>query len=305
MKWIETKVIFEAANPDLATDLISDIFYEFGLQGVVVETPGMNPPEGWGEDAPPGPTNHAVIGYFADNDSAAEKMAILERSLNDLAIRQEISSRIILRTLDEEDWAESWKAHFWPTKVGERIVIKPTWREYTAGPGEVVIEIDPGMAFGTGGHATTRLCIGMVEDYMEPGRELLDVGTGSGILMIAGAKMGAAFVQGVDIDDVAVSVSRKNLMLNGVPETAFQVETGSLTSGIDRRFDVVVANILTGVILELLPSIPHVLKPGGLLITSGIIAENRKKVVAALAERHFHVLEVREKHGWIGIAARL
>lgn len=304
MKWIEAKVIFEAADLDLATDLISDIFYGFGLQGVVVESPEMHPPEGWGEDALPLPTAHAVIGYVADNAAASEKLETLARSLDDLARQEEISSRIIHRKLDEEDWAESWKAYFWPEKVGDRIVVKPTWREYKARSGEIVVEIDPGMAFGTGGHPTTSLCVRMIEDFLKPGGELLDVGTGSGILMIVAAKTGAAQVHGVDVDDVAVAVSRKNLRLNQVPESVFQVTVGSLTSGIDRRFDVVVANILTEVVLGLVPSVPEVLKPGGVFVASGIIAENRDRVVAAFSESGFRVLEVREKDGWIAVAAQ-
>ena len=304
MKWIETKVVFEAADPDMATDLISDIFYQFGLQGVVVETPGVTPPEGWGEDALPMPTAHAVIGYFADTASISLKMETLQKALDGLMNAQGVNSRIFYRAIDEEDWAESWKAYFWPEKVGKRIVIKPTWREYERRPGEIVIEIDPGMAFGTGSHPTTSLCIRMIEDYLEPGWELLDVGTGSGILMIAAGKMGAASVWGVDIDDVAIAVSRKNLLLNGIPEASFRVLTGSLISGISRRFDVVVANILTEIILELMPSIPGVLKSGGLFVASGIIAENRDQIVSALTKRNFDVLEVREKEGWIAVAAR-
>ncbi|MBW2594357.1 MAG: 50S ribosomal protein L11 methyltransferase, partial [Deltaproteobacteria bacterium] len=150
MKWIETKVIFSSDNKIQAVELISQIFYDLGLTGVVIEDPDDEPLEGWGDGAVLRPTHDAVIGFWADNEFSEEKRLILENALRQLQQRIRISTRIVCRKVDDEDWAESWKEYFWPEKISENITVKPTWREYSARPDEIILEIDPGMAFGTG-----------------------------------------------------------------------------------------------------------------------------------------------------------
>ncbi|MBW2592734.1 MAG: 50S ribosomal protein L11 methyltransferase, partial [Deltaproteobacteria bacterium] len=216
-----------------------------------------------------------------------------------------ISTRIVCRKVDDEDWAESWKEYFWPEKISDRITVKPTWREYSARPDEIVLEIDPGMAFGTGTHPTTALCIRMIETCLQPGQSFLDIGTGSGILMIAAAKLGAGNLLGVDIDEVAVEVAQGNLHLNGIDPGIFQVVTGNLVDVVTKKFDLVMANIFSEVIVLLLDDIKKVMKKKGIFICSGIIDENRDKVLQKLAATGFDIRQIEIKESWVAITAVL
>ncbi|GBC63109.1 50S ribosomal protein L11 methyltransferase [Desulfonema ishimotonii] len=305
MKWIQAKVTFDVEDRDLATDLISDIFYDFGLQGVVVESTVPDTTADWADGAETLPEADSVSGYFARNEQYEARRAGLETALARLSAVNGIDTQVTYDEIDEEDWAESWKEYFWPEKISDRIVVKPTWRDYQAGPDEMVLEIDPGMAFGTGTHPTTALCIRLIETRMRPGTDLLDVGTGSGILMIAAQKLGAALTVGVDSDAVAVGVARKNLLLNNISPERFDVRGGNLVDVVHRKFDMVVANILSEVILVLLDDIRTVLAEEGLFIGSGIISANREKVVCRMRELGFDILEVREEEGWVAIVGRL
>jgi ribosomal protein L11 methyltransferase len=305
LKYLEAKVVVHGDNAIRAVDLVVDIFLDFKLQGVVIEEPGMVPAEGWGEDAVAQPENHGVIGYFPKNELIEQRCARLEQRLDELKERVGFDCRIYYREIDEADWAESWKAFFFPQRITDRVVIKPTWREIDARPDDIVIEIDPGMAFGTGIHPTTSTCIEVLQTVVKPGDRMLDVGTGSGILMVAGSGFGASFVCGVDVDEVAVGIAEKNLLLNGIDPERFTVNTGHLVHGVNGRFDVVCANILSEVILVLLEDIHQVLEAGGVLIASGIIEKNRDLVVEKMISKGFEIIEIKLKEGWATIAGRL
>lgn len=303
MKWIETKVIFDFDDKPLASDLISNIFYDMGLQGVVVESQAAEITEDWAEDALK-TSDDAVTGYFPKNDAAEKKFRVLEQGLALMKKENRIITRVICREIDEEDWSESWKEYFWPEKISENFVVKPTWREYSSSEDEIVIEIDPGMAFGTGTHPTTALCIQMIERYLKPGASFLDVGTGSGILMVSAAKIGAEPVWGVDTDEVAVEIARKNLLLNRTDTSKFRVMTGNLADAVDRRFDLVAANILSEVILVLLDTVQDVLTKDGIFICSGIIERNKDAVVRKMEDSGFEIMEIKIKEEWVSIAGR-
>jgi ribosomal protein L11 methyltransferase len=304
MKWLEAKVIFEFDDKEFAIDLISNIFYDFGVQGVVVEDPGLEPEEDWGDDAQMTPEHYAVIGYFRRNKQAKEKKEVLQKELVRLKKENGIISRIAFQEIDEKDWAESWKEHFWPEKISRNIVVKPTWREYDSNPNEIIIEIDPGMAFGTGTHPTTSLCIHMIEKYLKPGDSFLDVGTGSGILMIAAAKLGAEKLFGIDKSDGAVEITQKNLWLNNIETHRFKVKTGNLVEGVEERFDLVVANILMEVIVVLLDDIQRVLAESGIFICSGMIEGNTHLVVGKMKALGLEIIETLTKDKWVSIAGR-
>jgi len=309
MKWVEAKIIFDAIDNTAVSDLISEIFYDFGLQGVAVESPEIESGQDWAESAFPVPVHHSVTGYFPKNDSLPEKCRILEARMADLKQLLELEHGNKLtyaaayHDLDEQDWAESWKQYFYTEKITDRIVINPSWREYTPAPGEIVLEIDPGMAFGTGTHPTTRMCIGLIEKWMRPGDTFLDVGTGSGILMLAAAKLGAKTMTGIDNDAVAVTVASRNLEKNNIDPDSYDILTRSLVRGISGPFSLITANILSEVIMTLIDDIPPVLQKNGVFICSGIIQPKQDMILNKLMDRGFDIMETLNMEEWVAIAA--
>ena len=191
-----------------------------------------------------------------------------------------------------------------PLRLSEKIIVTPPYMNHSAGENELVIKIDSGMAFGTGTHPTTALCLSMLEDYLNKGDDFLDVGTGSGILMIAAAKLGAEMVVGTDKNETAVEIARRNLMLNKIKGEGVQDMVGNLLQGVEKRFDLVVANILTEIIVELLEDIGKVLKKSGLFICSGMIERNTHRVVSKMRRLDLEVVEMRKKSYWVSIAAK-
>jgi len=292
MKWVAVKVLFEFEDKALAADLIADRFYNLGLKGVVIDDPKMDPDEDWGDDAVPIPKKDAVTGYLPRDERFAGKLGVLETALADLGRATGIQCRVVCSTIDEEDWAHAWKAFFFPERVGRNIVVKPTWRAFTPRPDDLVIEIDPGMAFGTGTHPTTSLCITLLEKYLQPGGAFLDVGTGSGILMAAASKLGAGRGLGIDNDPLAVQIAAENLQLNGADPALFQVAAGDLVTSVTSAYDLVAANILAAVIVELLDDLPVHLVPEGIMIASGIIMPNKSAVIDKMTAQGLEVLEV-------------
>jgi ribosomal protein L11 methyltransferase len=246
-----------------------------------------------------------VVGYLPEDERLDSRRSELEAEVARLGNHIGLIYRLSYRQVDEQNWAESWKAFFWPQRVGERIVVKPSWRDYAAGPGEIVVELDPGMAFGTGTHPTTALCVQLIERHLKSGDAFLDIGTGSGILMLAAAKLGAARLCGGDRDGMAVRIAAENLRRNGIGPQRVCLVQGSLAAPFRGRFDVVAANILTHVIVELLDDLARLLKPGGIFICSGIIEPNRDLVAGKMREAGFEVLEIRQKEGWVAMAGKM
>jgi ribosomal protein L11 methyltransferase len=209
------------------------------------------------------------------------------------------------KRVDDADWKDKWKEYFKTTKVSDSIVIKPTWESYEASEGELVIEIDPGMAFGTGTHPTTYLCIRLLEKYINNGEDtVLDIGCGSGILSIAAALLGASDVTAVDIDPVAVEVSKYNVELNRL-SSKIQVMEGDLTKGLDVKADIVVANLIADLIILLSKDISAHLRGKGIYISSGILIEKKEQVASEIEKCGFKILEILEEEEWCAIAAQL
>ena len=303
MEWIEAKVDFDAATTVAAEELIAEIFYDFGVKGVVVDDPTLEAPIGADvilEDAVR-PDVNAVRGYFPARVFDQDRRRDFEAAVEALSRRLAMLHRIFYRSLAEEDWAESWKAFFWPEKISPRIVVKPTWREYVPSGDEIVLELDPGMAFGTGTHPTTTLCLQLMERYLPPSGRLLDVGTGSGILMAAAALLGASQVHGIDNDPLAVEVARQNLALNAVPAERGRVWTGNRLDGVEGRYDLVMANILAEVVIALLPDLVGVLSPGGRFIGSGILESQQDDVAAAARPLGLRLIETAHLEEWVAM----
>jgi ribosomal protein L11 methyltransferase len=304
MKWIEVKVVLRHPDPQLASELVASVFNDLGQQGAVVQDPQIQTSDDWAEDADPLPEAHAVIGYFAADGRLKERRRQFERAMKRFEKQLGLTFRIRYRRVDDENWAEAWKAFFKPLKIGRQIVVKPSWQDYRPAPGEIVLELDPGMAFGTGTHPTTVLCIQMIEKHLRPGDSFLDVGTGSGILILAAARLGAGRMCGVDRDETAIAVAEGNLARNALSSAAVRLQTGDLVEGVDGGFDVVVANILTPVILRLIPLLRRVVGRCGVFICSGMIAADREGVQNALEKNGFAVAEGVLREGWLAIAAR-
>ncbi len=249
-----------------------------------------------------------VKGFLPTGDE--ETLLKLEVALLLLARVTSISEPRV-RTLEPEDWAESWKAYFEPQRIGRHTAIVPTWREYSPQPDEVVVRIDPGMAFGTGLHATTRLCLVALERLALPGMRVLDVGTGSGILAVAAALQGARTVDALDIDTVSVRVAQDNIALNGVDDRV-RVARGTLRGSETSvevpvhpasDYDLVLANILAEVIIALAPALAEALASDGALVASGIIGEKGDAVAEALSAAGLVVSERLEENDWLALIA--
>ena len=207
--------------------------------------------------------------------------------------------------IDDVDWKDKWKENFKPLKVTDRLVIKPTWEEYTAAGDELVLELDPGMAFGTGSHETTSLCLKLLEEYLgeEPSdKKILDVGCGSGILSICGALLGSREILGIEIDEDAVRVAHENVEENHV-EDAVKVMQGDLTKGVDFKADVIVANLMADLVMLLSEDARKHLTEDGIFISSGILVEKEEMVSAAIREAGFRIVEIAEDGEWCAIAS--
>ncbi len=250
-------------------------------------------------------TGGAVLlhAYVADDDTGRA----LAASARDAFTRAGVAAELAQRHVAEEDWAESWKEYFHVERFGARIVVVPSWRTYAPQPDDVVLTLDPGMAFGTGQHETTRMCLEALERAARPGVRVLDVGCGSGILAIAAAKLGARDVRAVDVDPNCVRVTRENAAANGVDSTV-RAETGSAGDAWPFGepavgFDIVVANIIARVIIELASPLVAALAPSGALIVSGIIGEREQDVRDALTSAGARIESVRAMGDWRCIEA--
>jgi len=303
--WLEVKVLFDSGDPQMAADLITDAFYESGLKGVMIDDPGLEPEEGWGSDAIGPPESHGVTGYFPDTRQAEKQCRDLEKRLAVLDLGDAFEYEIAFSHIDEEVWAESWKTYFNPEKITDRIVVKPTWRDYEPGPDEVVLEIDPGMAFGTGTHPTTAMCVHHIERRLQPGSTFLDIGTGSGILMLAAAAMGAKTLLGTDKDEIAVRIAGENMQQNHIDPGRYGFLVDNLGHGVSGRYDFITANILSEVILILLDTIHEKLRKGGILVCSGVITENEPLVTDKMQTAGYEILEVMTRQEWVSIVCRL
>lgn len=259
----------------------------------------------------------AVQAYFSELPENGDTERMIRESIEELStMREELgldlgSLEIGIRTVDEEDWANNWKAYFKPINVGERLLVCPSWEEVPEDNSRAVLKIDPGMAFGTGTHHTTRMCLEMLEKSIKEGDLVADLGCGSGILSIAAALLGAREVHGIDIDPVASRVAVENAELNGVDKDSFFVMNGDILTDPDFRrsvsngeYDIVLANIVANVIIAFAYLLPSMMKKGGLLIASGIIEDRLDEVVAELEDCGLEILDIANGDDWRAVLAR-
>ena len=244
-------------------------------------------------------TKSIIHVYISPEENPAEAISFLKERFEAVGIENTITAA----NCAEEDWINNWKKYFKPIPVGNRLLVRPMWEdEYEAGD-RVVLHLEPGLAFGTGTHETTSLCIRLMEDYLAPGEKVLDVGCGSGILSIAGALLGALEVLGVEIDPDAVAIAGENIALNHVERIA-SAQYGDLTKGIDFQADVIVANLMADLVVTLSKDVARHLLPGGRYISSGILVEKMPEVVDAMRALGFAIMEVKEDGMWCAIMAK-
>lgn len=308
MKWAEISI----QTTHEATEAVANIFHDLGASGVIIEDPVLinayRSSGTWDYCDLPEPADIEVVtvkAYLPVDDQLDDKLGLFEQKVNDLEQHNLNKGCGLINWVEvqDEDWASAWKEYFHPVKVSEHIVIKPSWEDYFPAVDDIVIELDPGMAFGTGTHHTTVLCIRLLDELVKTGDTVFDVGTGSGILAVAAAKLGAASVHAIDLDPVAVRVAQENISMNHVQHTVVTAQ-GDLLTGVSGQADIIVANIIADIIIQILNDLPARLKDDGAFIASGIIIERLSDVTAAMLDHKFIIEKVVEEGGWAAIVAR-
>lgn len=310
MKWSEISI----QTTQEAVEPISNILHEAGASGVVIEDPYDLIKERdkiYGEIYELNPNDYPKEGviikaYLPINSFLGETVEGIKEAINNLLIYDIDLGRneITISEVNEEEWATAWKKYYHPVKISEKFTIVPTWENYEpVHTDELIIELDPGMAFGTGTHPTTVLCIQALERTVQNGHKVIDVGTGSGVLSIASAMLGASNVMALDLDPVAVESARLNVKLNKV-QNIVEVKQNNLLDDITKPVDVIVANILAEVIIRFHHEAANLIKPGGYFITSGIIQNKKSEVKEALIEAGFTIEETMVMEDWVAFIAR-
>lgn len=308
--WIEIKVITDST----AVEPVSGIFYSLDVKGVAIEDPNdinirEQDPLSWDfadiNIFEYGDRAAVVKGYFHENEDIEKIKNIIKNKLDELKqMGIDIGEgRLITSSVNEEDWSTSWKKYYKPLKLGDRIVIKPIWEDYSPTEGEIIVELDPGMAFGTGTHETTSMCIELLNKYLKSGDIVFDIGTGSGILAITASKLGASNVTGVDLDEVAVKMANENVLSNNLRNV--NILHGDLTNVLTGKANIVVANIIAEVIMGLTETVKPFIEKDGIFIASGIITERREDVLDAMNRAGHRIIEIKEKGEWVAIVTAL
>ncbi len=314
MNWTEVKIYTTTAGIDPLTGSMLDL----GLQGFMIED-AQDFDEFLHDTTPHWDyVDQAVMEkmkdcetcvtiYVADNPQGMEELMQVRQILARLKAQDPDGKygrlELEMKDVDEEDWSNAWKKYYHPVQVGEHLVVCPSWEAYDRKPDEVVLTLNPGMAFGTGTHDTTRLCMELLEKYITPQDTVLDVGCGSGILAITAALLGANKIIGCDIDEVAVKVAGENAALNGVQDR-IAFHQGDLTSQVEGSFQIICANIVADVIIRLSKDAGRYLAKDGIFITSGIIDTREQDVLNALEQNGFQVIERRTSGGWVALACK-
>jgi len=298
MKWLELSI---RTSPEFVEPL-SELFRRYGETDVVVQEEGDWDPDNAPGDVGP-PTSVTVITYLPMDSTTPTRREMIDVGVRLVSLLQPMGP-LQERVLEDKEWETAWKAHFTLLKIGKKLVVKPTWQDHETVPGEIIVELDPGMAFGTGHHPTTRMCLEQLEEHITTGVRVLDLGTGSGILSIAAAKLGAEGVTAVDVDPVALKAARTNFQRNGVDAKVRTVQ-GSLphpqvpAAG----FGLAVSNITAKAIISNAHHLAEALVVDGVLVVSGILREHQDKVEEALV-KDFYVVDRLYDGDWVALVTK-
>ncbi|GAC1640467.1 MAG: 50S ribosomal protein L11 methyltransferase [Ktedonobacteraceae bacterium] len=303
MQWLELSV---QSHPE-AVESVCELLSRYSSDGVVIEEPYELSDDGQEYHILKGQPVQVHAYLPLDGTQDAKQRQIAEGLWHFSSLGAHFVGELHTRVVDEQDWANAWKDYYHVTHTGKRLVIRPSWREYTPGDGEVVLTLDPGMAFGTGVHPTTRLCLEQVEQRVQPGMRVIDVGTGSGILALAAARLGASSVYAIDNSSVAVESARANAAINELSEK-ITVVLGVLDEAEAERlagqYDLVLANIIAHVIGSIAPELARVMAPTGLLIVSGIIEARRPDAEGPLLAAGLELIDEVKIDDWLALILR-
>ena len=301
MNWIKVKVDYVSDNLEEIKVKLINMFDEIGIKQIEVIDYFSENELDYNANFSIKNDVWSIIGYIVDNRFANTKLNIIFNNLKEFQNENtEFMYEIYTAKCNDEDWQDEWKKYFHTVNITDSIVIKPSWDEYEPESNEIVIEIDPGLAFGTGTHETTSLCVEFLEKYVKGKEKLLDIGCGSGILMLIGKKLGVKKVVGIDIDEKVRDVVLENFSKNGINDD-FEVIIGNLVDDVNGKYDLVVSNILVDVLEKLLEDIEKILEKGATVIFSGILNEKEEAFVKKAENYNLKQIDRREKNNWVSL----
>lgn len=307
MNWAEVQI---KTTPEYE-EIITGILYDVGASGLAIEDPRdileiSQSQEEWAVVDPDlikmESDDILIKAYFSEAEDIDYKIQEIKYRIKNNDILKDAEPDITVTMVNDEDFAENWKKYFKPLRIGNRIVIKPTWESYELKENDILIELDPGMAFGTGTHETTSLCIEALEKYVKEGDIVFDIGCGSGILSIVAAKLGASKVVAVDVDEMCIKVTNDNIKLNEVQDIV-EVKKGNLLDVVKGKANIIVSNIIAEIIVEMIGDLKYHLENNGIFIASGVIEEKIPLVENKLIENGFKIIDTHLKNEWALIIA--
>lgn len=301
MKWIKVRVDYFSDNLEETKAKLVNMFNEMGINQVEVIDYFSENELDYNANFSSKNDVWSIIGYVVDNRFANTKLNIIFNNLKEFTENEnEFMYEIFTAKCNDEDWQDEWKKYFHTVNITDNIVIKPSWDEYEPSDNEIVVEIDPGLAFGTGTHETTSLCVEFLEKYAQNKKKLLDIGCGSGILMLIGKKLGVEKVVGIDIDEKVNDVVLENFSKNGINEN-FQIIIGNLVDDVNEKYDLIVSNILVDVLEKLLEDIEKILEKDATVIFSGILNEKEEAFLKKAKNYNLKQIDRKEKNNWVSL----
>lgn len=301
MKWIKVKVDYFSDSLEKTKAKLVNMFNEIGINQIEVIDYFSENKLDYNDNFSIKNDVWSIIGYIVDNRFANTKLNIIFNNLKEfMESENEFIYEIFTAKCNDEDWQDEWKKYFHTVNITDNIVIKPSWDEYEPSDNEIVVEIDPGLAFGTGTHETTSLCVEFLEKYSQNKKKLLDIGCGSGILMLIGKKLGVEKVVGIDIDEKVNDVVLENFSKNGINDN-FQVIIGNLVDNVNEKYDLVVSNILVDVLEKLLEDIEKALEKGAIVIFSGILNEKEEAFLKKAKNYNLKQIDRKDKNNWVSL----
>ena len=301
MKWIKVKVDYFSDSLEKTKAKLVNMFNEIGINQIEVIDYFSENKLDYNDNFSIKNDVWSIIGYIVDNRFANTKLNIIFNNLKEfMKSENEFIYEIFTAKCNDEDWQDEWKKYFHTVNITDNIVIKPSWDEYEPSDNEIVVEIDPGLAFGTGTHETTSLCVEFLEKYAQNKKKLLDIGCGSGILMLIGKKLGVEKVVGIDIDEKINDVVLENFSKNGINDN-FQVIIGNLVDNVNEKYDLVVSNILVDVLEKLLEDIEKALEKGAIVIFSGILNEKEEAFLKKAKNYNLKQIDRKDKNNWVSL----